>query len=152
MLQGVYAPAGVKRWLLEAADHERLVSAAARVFQTEPAVLAVYLYGSAARGEPAVDLDVAVLLEERLPPRRLEELASGLQALGAPGGPSIDLRPLSGAAPRFQVNVIKEARVLFEADRTKRLRREAEIAGRWADFRPIWERMRHRMRRRWLSG
>jgi hypothetical protein len=42
-------------------DLRRLEHAAGLVFAREPEVLVVYLYGSAARGEPARDLDVAVL-------------------------------------------------------------------------------------------
>jgi predicted nucleotidyltransferase len=148
----VHATAAAKRWDLTPADHERLTRAATLVFSPHPRVLAVYLYGSAARGEPAVDLDVAVLCEVALDPEDLDRLAVALQEHGAPAGPPIDLRPLVGAGARFQVNVLKEGQVLFERDRGRRLVQEAQIMGRWADYLPTWEQMRHRMLERWRRG
>jgi predicted nucleotidyltransferase len=130
----------------------RLVAAASEVFAPEPDVVAVYLYGSAARGEPAADLDVAVLADRPIAPARLEALAAALQAQGAPDGPEIDLRPLAGSAPRFQFTVIREGNPLFARDPALRVAREARIAGLWADFKPIWERMRLRMLERWRDG
>lgn len=149
----MHSPANTRRWLLAREDHERLADAARRVFASEPELLAAYLYGSAGRGEPAADLDVALLSDGPIRDvRRLEALAARLQAEGAPSGPAIDLRPLWGAAPRFQANVLKEGRVLFERDSQRRFAHEAEIMGRWADFKPTWERMRQRMLDRWLRG
>jgi predicted nucleotidyltransferase len=133
-------------------DRQRLVEAAAHVLSREPDVVAAYLYGSAARGEPAHDLDVAVSFEGRVDPRRLEPLAARLQAEAAPHGPEIDLRPLNDAAPRFQVAVLRDGVLLFERDRRRRLEQEARAMSRWADFRPRWELMRRRMRARWARG
>lgn len=84
--------------------------------------------------------------------RRIEALTARLQAEGAPRGPLVDLRPLWGAAPRFQFNVLKEGRVLFERDRDKRLENEATLISRWADFKPTWERLRRSMLDRWDRG
>ena len=137
---------------MEKADHERIANAANRVFGSEPGVLAVYQYGSSVRGIPAADLDLALLLETPIAPTRLEALASRLQMEGAPGGPPIDLRTLTGSPPRFQITVLKEGRVLFERDRRQRLTHEARIMGRWADFKPTWTRMRRRMLERWIHG
>jgi predicted nucleotidyltransferase len=149
----MYSPAGTRKLLLGHEDHVRLVNAAVRVLEAEPEILAAYLYGSAARGEPAADLDVALLLKApTLESSRLEALAARLQAEGAPVGPPIDLRVLWGAGPRFQVTVLKEGRVLFERDRDQRLESEAMLMSRWADFKPTWERLRQRMRDRWLDG
>jgi predicted nucleotidyltransferase len=147
----VHAP-GTRRRRLGADELLRLAAATADVFAPEPEVVAVYLYGSAARGEPAADLDVAVLADRALAPARLEALAAALQARGAPDGPEIDLRPLAGTAPRFQFTVIREGIPLFERDAKLRAAREARIASVWADFKPTWERMRRRMLDRWRDG
>jgi predicted nucleotidyltransferase len=112
----------------------------------------VYLYGSAARGAEARDLDIAVLFREPFEPRDLERLAASLQARGAPHGPEIDLRPLNRAAPRFQVTVLEEGKLLFERDRVARRQLEAGFMSSWADFRPTWERMRRLMLERWARG
>jgi hypothetical protein len=82
----------------------------------------------------------------------LEELAGELQRLGAPRGPEIDLRVLNGAGPRFWANLLTNSRVLYQADRVRRLEQEAMAMSRWLDFAPIWRRMRLRMLERWTNG
>lgn len=129
-----------------------MTDAAAHVFDAEPNVIAAYLYGSAARGEPARDLDVAVLFAGQADARSLERLAAMLARAGAPHGPEIDLRPLNGAGPRFQTSVLRDGQVLFERDRGARLAFEAECYSRWADFAPTWRGMRARMFERWSHG
>ena len=59
---------------------ERLRASAQRVFAPYPAIAAVYLYGSGARGEPLADLDIAVLTERGAEVVGLEPLAAALQA------------------------------------------------------------------------
>ncbi|HEY3356391.1 MAG TPA: nucleotidyltransferase domain-containing protein [Polyangia bacterium] len=131
---------------------ERVRRAAAAVFAAGEDVLAAYLFGSAARAEPAADVDVAVLFRDAPDPRRLDALAAELQRDAAPAGLDIDLRPLNGASPRFRANVVREGQVLFERDRLLRLEREAQWITMWLDFKPTWERMRRRMLARWDRG
>jgi predicted nucleotidyltransferase len=131
---------------------ERLRAAAERILSARPEVVAAYLYGSAARGEPAADLDVALLIDGEVDFRRLEALAALLEAEGAPAGPSIDVRPLGGTSPRFRASVISDGRLLYEADRERRLAFEARSLAEWLDFKPTWERMRRRMLDRWANG
>ena len=145
-------PKAIRRRLLTATEHEQLAEAAREVFGNQPDVIAAYLYGSAARDEPAADLDIAVLFRADADPARVEALAAELQARGAPRGPEIDLRLLRGAAPRFQTTVLREARLLFERDRKMRLQAEVVFMSMWADFKPTWDRMRRRMLDRWARG
>lgn len=147
-----------QRWGVDAGLVGELSRVAGEVFAAQPAVLAAYLYGSAARGEPAADLDVAVLLvasrdHASCPSSAvLEAMAGDLQRLGAPRGPEIDLRVLNGAAPRFCVTVLREGKLLYERDRNLRFAHEARFMSEWADFRPTWERMRRRMLDRFCGG
>lgn len=146
-------PLATSRRLLDATDLQRLKQGAEHVFGARSDVTAVYLYGSAARGESARDLDVAVLFRsEPPPPRELEELAAELQRAGAPHGPEIDLRCLNGTAPRFRANVLRDARVLVDRDRAVRIAAEARALSEWLDFKPVWERMRARMLERLGDG
>jgi predicted nucleotidyltransferase len=138
--------------MFEEGDRQRLRDAAALVLAAEPDVLAAYLYGSAARGEPARDLDVAIVFKRDVDVRSLERLGSALAQAGAPRGPEIDLRPLNGAAPRFQAAVLRDALVLFERDRRARHSFEAACLSRWADFKPTWSAMRDRMVEKWSHG
>lgn len=140
------------RRVLGEPDRRRLAAAADRVFSTDAGVIAAYLYGSAARGEPARDLDVAVLFDGPFDPAVLEPLAASLERAGAPHGPDIDLRALNGSAPRFQASVLRDGQVLFERDRRERWAHEAALMSRWADFQPVWKAMRRRMFERWSRG
>ena len=123
-----------------------------KVFAPEPNVVAAYLYGSAARGELARDLDVGVVTRTDVAYTTLERWASELQARGAPHGPEINLRPLGRAAPRFRVTVLREGRLLYEGDPRARLAFEARAASDWADFGPVWRRVRARVMERWQGG
>jgi predicted nucleotidyltransferase len=147
----MHDPAVSLRPALDADAFERLRVAAERVFAPHPAVAAVYLYGSGARGEPLADLDVAVLTEHGASVS-LEPLAAALQAAGAPHGPDIDMRPLRGTGPRFCANVIREGRLIFERSRRTRIAFEAQSMMEWLDFKATWERMRARMLERWNHG
>lgn len=133
-------------------DRARLIDAARAVLGGAPVVIALYLYGSAARGEPARDLDLGVLTRAPIAHQQLESWAADLQRDGAPGGPEIDLRPLVGAAPRFLANVIREGRVLFDADPDARRKFEHHALVEWFDFEPAWQRARRAMMERMARG
>ena len=141
------------RRALEVAELERLRAAAAQVFLRWPAAVAAYLHGSAARREPAADLDIAVAFEGDEPTfAELDRLAAELQAAAAIPGLEIDLRSLGPATPRFRANVLREGELLFERDRRARARLEARFMSAWTDFEPTWRRMRARMLERWSGG
>jgi predicted nucleotidyltransferase len=154
MLVGVSA-IPPKRRLIGADELAVLQRAVGCVTGADPRVVAAYLHGSAARGEAAADVDVAVLFDvddEDPSASELEAMAARLEEEGAPAGMPVDLRSLSRASPRFCANVLRDARLLYERDRRDRVRAEAEIMARWGDFQPVWARMRERMRQRWARG
>jgi predicted nucleotidyltransferase len=130
----------------------RLKDTCTRVFADQPGFIAAYLFGSAARGEPAGDLDVAVLFRTPPPSRELDTLSARLQTEGAPEGPEVDLRLLAGTSPRFRANVLTEGQLLCEADADERIAFEARSMSEWLDFKPTWLRMRQRMLDRWTHG
>ena len=141
------------RRLIGARARQRLERASQGVLGSHPDVVAVYLYGSAIRGEAARDLDVAVLFRaEPPPPSALEALAARLQREGAPDGPEIDLRCLNRTAPRFRASVMDEGSLLLERDPAARIEAEARAFSEWLDFKPVWERMRRRMLERLADG
>ena len=137
---------------LDAPELDELTAAAVEVLAAQPEVIAAYLYGSAARDEPAADLDIAVATRGPVTHRLLETIAAQLQARGAPRGPEIDVRSLYGAAPRFLFEVLRDGRRIYERDRGARIEFEARAMAAWLDFAPVWQRIRDRTREYWAGG
>ena len=150
----VDAPPGRRR--VTEAELDAVREAVQTIAGGDSRIVAVYLYGSAARGEEAADIDLAVLAERSVDaaptPTELESMAATIESAAAPKGLPIDLRRLNGATPRFSANVLRDGVVLYERDRPSRCHAEAEIMTRWGDFRPVWEGMRARMLQRWAGG
>lgn len=101
-----------------ALGHEALAPLERRLrdaLATDPAVRWAYLFGSAARGEPFRDLDVAVMLAPE---------ARGAVGLGrvvarieeAAGGVRVDVVDLESAAPALAGRIVREGRVLVDHD------------------------------------
>ncbi|MBI4704512.1 MAG: nucleotidyltransferase domain-containing protein [Deltaproteobacteria bacterium] len=147
-------PADAITWhVLSDADRGRLRDAARRVLGRCDWVQAAYLYGSAARGRPARDIDVG-LLAGRLPVEWGAELAVGalLAAESGLGRELFDVRVINWADPVFLNGMLREGGLLYEADREARIRFEALAMAQWLDFRPAWERVRAEVLRRWAGG
>jgi predicted nucleotidyltransferase len=144
---------GPSRRPLEADERARLHDAAIDVFSAEPRVVAAYLHGSAARGEPAADLDVAIACVGGDPSiAELDAFAARLGRRAGIPGLEIDLRSLGHASPRFGANVLRDGELLFERDARMRSHLESRMMLAWADFQPTWQRMRGRMLGRWRDG
>ncbi len=119
-----------------------------------PGVVAVYLFGSIARGtdKPSSDVDVAVLFD-RPPERRLNgprfELEGELEsALGRP----VDLIVLNDVPPDLGIRVLREGRPLLEHDRVARIAFEVGLRNEAFDLEPILLAYRASLpsRRRWM--
>ena len=105
-------------------------------FAGEPVVVA-YLFGSQARGDAGPLSDVAVLLEEGLPPG--EALSLRLRLMEAVGRTlrveRVDVVVLNGAPYLLQHRVIRDGRVLFSRDELARVRYEFRVLRYYLDFR-----------------
>jgi predicted nucleotidyltransferase len=133
-------------------DRDRLREAAATVFARHPEVVAAWLHGSAAGGDRAGDLDLALLLKPSAAPfPLLHILATELREEGV-ARPELDLRPLHGTSPRFRATVLRNGLLLYDGDPAGRVAFEARAMSEWLDFKPVWERMRGHMRERWMNG
>ena len=102
-------------------------------------VLAVWLFGSIARGTetPRSDVDVAVLLSVP-PPATLEGQPFDLQfafetALGVP----VDLVVLNTAPADLVHRVLRDGRLLLDRDRSVRIRFEVRARNEYFDLLPI---------------
>jgi predicted nucleotidyltransferase len=139
------------RWLtLGDDDRRRLHAAAARVLGTRDWVKAAYLYGSAARGQPARDIDIGLVAD---PVREhwsdLASIAEEFAALLERPAADFDVRILNGGDPVFLGRVMQDRVLLYEHDLEARVQFEVHAANLWLDFRPLWERHRERVLAKW---
>lgn len=96
-----------------------------------PDVVAIYLFGSRARGDASSesDFDVAVLPRQRLDTVERWELQERLASLL---GTNVDLVDLLRASTVLRLQVQTDGRLLYEADRALRESFEATTLGAYA--------------------
>lgn len=114
-------------------------------FATRPSgMAAVYLFGSVARDEAQAgsDIDVAVLFLTS-PERTLEGQPYALAgALERELGRSVDLVALNNVPVDLAIRVLREGRLIFEGDRSARIRFEVRTRNEAFDLEPILRRYR----------
>jgi predicted nucleotidyltransferase len=114
------------------------------------AVRAAYLYGSAARGGLIRDIDIGLVVEPKPSEWGIEaQIAAELADAAELHDASFDVRILNGADPVFLGSVLRDAALIYQADRDAREVFEARAMSLWLDFRPAWERTRREVLRRW---
>jgi len=124
-----------------------------------PVVAAAYLFGSCVRGElgDGSDVDVGLVLQRRGETaldhlRTLGELTARLEQATAPW--PVDLVVLEPQGPLFCHRVLLEGRLIYEADRARRVDFESDTYVRAFDFRPTFElatRGKRAALKRWLA-
>jgi len=116
-------------------------------------LLAVYAHGSRARGRARADsdLDLAVLLAARS--GLLEEESLCLELESRVTTPHrLDVRIFNDAPPAFQFRVIRDHGLLWEADRTARVRFEARVFQEYQDQQYYRDQYDAALRRRIQEG
>jgi predicted nucleotidyltransferase len=116
----------------------------ADVFSSRSDVMAVYLFGSTARGTARAgsDIDVAVLFDAP-PPRALSGPRLALEgdlerALGTP----VDLVALNDAPVDLRTRVLRDGRLLVERDPSARIAFEVRTRNEAFDLEPVLTRYR----------
>lgn len=97
-----------------------------------------YLFGSAARGEESFrDVDMAVM-----PGPSWSAMDHGRLRIALEGvvGTDVDLVDLRSATLPLLGSILRERKVLYDAERSERHAWEATTASRWLDFEPAWRR------------
>lgn len=109
------------------------------IFDDVPAAVAVYVFGSVARGSdrPGSDVDVAVLVDE-LPSSTLMGPQLSIegrleQGLGRP----VDLIILNTAAADLVHRVLRDGDLVLERDRGRRIRFEVAKRNEYFDLQPV---------------
>jgi hypothetical protein len=126
-------------------DPERIERAVRDALASEGrGVVAVYLFGSVARGtdRPASDVDLAILYRKR-PGPSLAELPLGLEAaLEARLGRPVQIVPLHAAPVDLVHRVLRDGRLLIDADPSERIRFEVRTRNEYFDLDPMLRRYR----------
>jgi predicted nucleotidyltransferase len=119
------------------------LAALAEVFQSEPAIVAAWLFGSVATGRatPFSDVDFAVLLAANAPEGLdrfvlLDRMARKLADVLGVSERAVDVAALNGQGVVFQYQVLRSGRLLYEADPRARALFVWSVLRRYLDFRP----------------
>lgn len=139
-----------RRRRLAADEVERVLGAVARASAAHPEVVLSCFHGSAARGEPAADIDIGVFVDPLAAPDPLAafEVCSDIAARAtreARPPLELDVRPLNGSGPAFRFAILSEGRVVYARSRDEQVVLQAEWASDWHDFRPFWDRQVRRL-------
>jgi predicted nucleotidyltransferase len=146
-------PTDTIRWLTPSEhDLARLRAAAVRALERRSWIVAAWFHGSAARGRPARDLDLGLVVAEHPNEAELAAVAGDIAADAGVDPAVLDLRILNGGDPMFLGNVLRDGCLWFERDREARIAFEVWAMNQWLDFAPVWERMRARVLAKWADG
>jgi predicted nucleotidyltransferase len=120
-----------------------VLSGAADVFRSEPAVVAAWLFGSVARGRATAfsDVDFAVLLRSDAPQGLdrfvlLDRLACRIADVLGVSEREVDMVALNEQGTVFQYDVLRGGRLLYDADAKARVLFVWGVLRRYLDFRP----------------
>jgi uncharacterized protein len=106
-----------------------------------PEIAAAWIFGSVARGDaaPGSDLDVAVLLkaDRASDDRWLYELAASLER-HSPSG-RVDILVLGAQGPVLRHRVLREGKLVYDADPDARIAFEAATISEYLDWKPTHE-------------
>jgi hypothetical protein len=100
-------------------------------------------------------VDIGLLADPAQPGREMGALPALAGELADAAGlrpEDLDVRLVNGADPVFLGSLLRDGRLLFEADRETRIRFETRALSLWLDFRPAWERVRTAALGRWSGG
>jgi predicted nucleotidyltransferase len=121
------------------ADHD-LTALLTETCRDAPAdVVAVYIFGSLARGAGTSqsDVDVAVLLREPVVQGPSAATEALLDRLERAARRTVDLVVLNGAAPDLTHRVLRDGVLVLDRDRSRRLRFEVQARNEYFDLEPI---------------
>lgn len=111
-----------------------------RFFAQQPDVIVAYLFGSVARGQGDhfSDVDIAVLLDERVPASRHSEMRLQFAADLAPfADREVQVVDLAYASPVLKMQVLREGRLLHARTEGERIAFEVDAAQRYYDTQPL---------------
>ena len=126
-----------------AADLSSITRGVSRCVAKRPEIQAAYVFGSVARRRARADsdVDVAVLVDRRVPPGRILKYRLKLMAdLGtALHRSDVDVVILNEASPLLAHRVLSQGTLVFERSASARVRFQTKTAGLYLDLIPTFE-------------
>ena len=134
----------------------RSFSLLVQAVKNDPEIVALYCFGSYVDGRvgPLSDVDLAVLLDQNMPPGRYFNKRLRLHALIARiiKTDEVDLVILNSAPLLLVHRVLGGGRLLYERDPVKRIAFEVKAIREYLDFVPVLERCQEATLNRILAG
>ena len=120
-------------------DTEEIVARLKEFAQAHNEIVAIYLFGSRARGDAVAgsDVDVAILLHPSIPATFDDELRWSNMVMDALHTDAVDALLLDRLPPAFQFRITSEGRVVHSNDEMQRIDWEAGMLSRYYDVRPF---------------
>jgi uncharacterized protein len=117
------------------------------VFNEVPSAVAVYVFGSVARGSdgPGSDIDIAVLMHEPPSPTLMGPQLSLEGRLEHELGRRVDLVILNAASADLVHRVLRDGDLILERDRSRRVRFEVAKRNEYFDLQPVRDAYRRRI-------
>lgn len=124
-----------------------LIKPLRKFFKKEKEVLFCYLFGSLVYGDfiSKSDIDLAVCLDERKCQDFFEKKLELISKISTLLKKEVDIIILNIAPPFFRYVVIKEGKLIFEADKERRIDFELRTFNEYFDFKPILEKYHQRI-------
>ena len=110
-----------------------------KTFSKEKAVLFCYLFGSTASAKTisTSDIDIAIYLDEKKCKDFFEKRLELIAKLSKELKKDVDVVILNTAPPLLKYVVLKEGKLIFERDESKKIDFELRSINEYFDFKPI---------------
>ena len=142
-----------RRRSLEPSEREALLRRVGAVVACEPDAAAAWLHGSVARGEPARDVDLAVLPRPGVDPWRVADRLAGVLERDVAVGLPWDVRPVTAEAePAFRFQVLREGLRVAENDPSASATFWVDTVRDYLDVEPMLRRTRRAFVERMAHG
>lgn len=121
--------------LLSGAEEGALFEKITHALNARNEIIACYLFGSAAKGMKAEDIDIGLLLQRNFEPGAFYE-GDIISSLVKEGISNADIRLLNNASVRFINQVLKYGKLIFSRDEKARIEFESYATRRYLDMAP----------------
>lgn len=125
-------------------NNEEFNKALSEIFTKNKEIVAVYLYGSAVYCDFYEDIDFGLLISDNFKPKLMYEakiagkLEKKLKEILKETKP-VDVRILNNKPLRFLFSMLKNSKLIYTSDESKRVNFEAEVMKEYLDIKPYFE-------------